>query len=361
MNRFISGRRKMRVTLKDVAREAETSVAAASATLSGRPSGNMRISEATRQRVIEVAARLGYVPNPIARSLTTGRTGVLGLVFPYVDAFVDRNPFCSMLMNGVFTEAIQDSYNMMLYTVRDGFWAGKHKIDPRVDGLVLALPASDEPLLLRCRESSFPCVAIVCAPQPDPIMTVNADDFQGGLLATKHLLELGHKRIMMLHGGDLVSTNQPRLEGYHKAMQEAGMQVTPDLVVRAGFDWRPGFEAMTTVLERPQSEWPTAIFAVNDLCAAGAIRAIKAKGLSVPEDFAIVGFDDTWFSTTTQPMLTSVRMPIKEMGALAARMLASEVNGKPPTERHPVLPVSLTIRNSCGASTQVPALEFPEF
>jgi LacI family transcriptional regulator len=360
MNRFISSRRKMRITLKDVAREAETSVAAASATLSGKPSGNMRISEATRRRVIEVAARLGYVPNPIARSLTTGRTGVLGLVFPYVDAFVDRNPFCSMLMNGVFTEAIQDSYNMMLYTVRDGFWAGKHKIDPRVDGLVLALPASDEPLLLRCRESNFPCVAIVCAPQPDPIMTVNADDYQGGILATKHLLELGHKRIMMLHGGDLVSTNLPRLEGYRRAMQESGVQVTPDLIVRAGFDWRPGFEAMTAVLERPQAEWPTAIFAVNDLCAAGAIRAIKAKGLSIPEDFAIVGFDDTWFSTTTQPMLTSVRMPIKEMGALATRMLASEVNGKPIEERHPVLPVSLTIRNSCGASTQVPTLEFPE-
>ena len=132
------------------------------------------------------------------------------------------------------------------------------------------------------------------------------------------------------------------------------------MIVEAGFDWRPGFEAMNNILDRPRNQWPTAIFAINDLCAAGAIRAIKARGLTVPDDFAIVGFDDTWFATTTQPMLTSVRMPIKEMGALAARMLAGEVGGTPPLNRHPVLSVSLTIRNSCGSSSQIPTLDFPE-
>ena len=98
----------MRITLKDVAHEAGTSQAAVSATLNGKSSGNMRISEPTRQRIIEAAAKLGYVPNPIARSLSTGRTGVLGLVFPYVDAFVDRNPFCSMVMNGPASLASAD-------------------------------------------------------------------------------------------------------------------------------------------------------------------------------------------------------------------------------------------------------------
>ena len=351
----------MRITLKDVAREAGTSVAAASATLNGKVSGNMRISDPTRQRIIETAARLGYVPNPIARSLSTGRTGVLGLVFPYVDAFIDRNPFCTVVMNGVFTEAIQDSYNMMLYTVRDGFWAGRDRIDPRVDGLIIALPQADDALLQRCRESSFPCVGIVCGSQPDPIMTVNADDYEGGHIATTHLISLGHRRIMMLHGGDTICTNQPRMDGYKAALREAGLPIDEDLIVEAGFDWKVGADAMNEVLDRPSREWPTAIFAVNDLCAAGAIRSIKAKGLSVPNDFAIVGFDDTWFATTIAPQLTSIRMPIKEMGSLAARMLAREVAGDPPTERHPVLGVSLTIRNSCGSNAQVPVLEFPEF
>ncbi len=350
----------MRVTLKDVAREAGTSAAACSATLNGNKSGNMRISQPTRERIFAAAAKLGYVPHPIAQCLSTGRTGVLGLVFPYVDAFVDRNPFCTMLMNGVFTEAIADSYNMMLYTVRDGFWSGNHQVDPRVDGLILALPGRDEPIIQACLESHFPCVAVVCSPQPDPLMTINADDFQGGFLATQHLLGLGHERILMLHGGEKVCTNQPRIRGYQAALREAGIEPREDLLVEAGFDWKPGFEAMCAVLDRPSRFWPTAIFAVNDLCAAGAIRAIKSRGLSVPDDFAIVGFDDTWFATTTQPSLTSVRMPIKEMGSMAARMLAAEVKGYSPSDRHPILNVSLTIRGSCGSGAQIPVPDFTE-
>lgn len=350
----------MRITLKDVAKEAGASVAACSATLNGKRNGNMRIGEAARQRILDAAAKLGYVPNPIARSLSTGRTGVLGLVFPYVDAFIDRNPFCSMVMNGVFTEAIADNYNMMLYTVRDGVWTGQHRIDPRMDGLILVLPSDNDPLLMQCAEERFPCVAVVCGSKPGSVMTVNASDYEGGLLGANHLLSLGHEKILMLHGGDSISTNQPRLQGYKDALIRSGKPVNESMIVQAGFDWRPGFEAMTAVLDRPRREWPTAVFAINDLCAAGAIRAIRARGLSVPDDIAIVGFDDTWFTTTTQPMLTSVRMPIKELGALATRMLANEVEGNPPAERHPVLGVSLTIRNSCGSQAPVTLADFAE-
>jgi DNA-binding LacI/PurR family transcriptional regulator len=318
----------------------------------------MRIGEPTRQRILDAAAKLGYVPNPIARSLSTGRSGVLGLAFPYVDAFVDRNPFCSMIMNGVFSEAIADSFNMMLYTVRDGYWTDKHRVDPRIDGMIMVLPPTGDPLLERMAESKFPCVAVVCGPQPSPVMTVNADDFEGGLIATRHLIGLGHERILMLHGTDTVSTNQPRINGYRSALKESGLKVSDDLIVAAGFDWKPGFDSMCAVLDRPRREWPTAVFAINDLCAAGAIRAIKSRGLSVPDDIAVVGFDDTVFATTTNPMLTSVRMPIKEMGSLAARMLADEVGGNPPTERHPVMGVSLTIRNSCGSRSQALVPDF---
>ena len=341
---------KGRVTLKDVAREVGTSVAAVSVTLSGKFNGSMRVSEATRKRIIDAAAALGYVPNPIAQSLSTGRSGVLGLVFPYVDAFIDRNPFCSMVMNGVFAEAIEDSYNMMLYTVKDAAGSPGHTIDPRMDGLVMAVPPEDDPMLAECAERQFPCVAVVSPQRKDSVMTVNADDFNGGLLATKHLLSLGHRKVMMLHGGSGVSTNTPRMEGYYAALAEAGLEAPDDMIVQAGFDWKPAFEAMNKVLDRPKSLWPTAIFAVNDLCAAGAMKAIKSRGLRIPEDIAIVGFDDTWFATSIHPHLTTVRMPIQEMGAKAVRMLAAEVAGRPPQERNVVLDVSLTVRSSCGAS-----------
>jgi len=339
----------MRITLKDVAREAGASVAAVSATLNGKRVSNMRIGEATRERIIETAARLGYVPNPVAQSLSTGRTGVLGLVFPYVDAFIDRNPFCTMLMNGILAEVIADQYNLMLYTGRDAQWAGRGRVDPRVDGLIVALPTPNDPLLVRCGESDFPCVCVVTVPQPEPIMTVNADDYRGGYLATQHLVALGHKRIMILHGGDAVSTNQPRLRGYRDVLSDASIPIIDSMIVEAGFDWKPAAEAMSVVLDRPKSEWPTAIFAINDLCALGAMQTIKDRGLRVPDDIAIVGFDDTWLSTTTDPTLTTVRMPIREMGALAARMLANQIEGKPDPNRNPILEVTLTIRQSCGS------------
>lgn len=350
----------MSATLKDVAKEAGASIAACSATLNGTKRGNMRISEQVRQRILEAAAKLGYVPNPIARSLSTGKSGVLGLVFPYVDAFIDRNPFCTMVMNGVFSEAIADHYNMMLYTVRDGAFSNRNRIDPRVDGLIVALPGVNDPLPLKCAEQKFPCVAVVSGELPDPVITVNANDEEGGFLATHHLANLGHKKIMMLHGGDTVCTNRPRIAGYKRALETHGLPFDESLLVQAGFDWRPGFEAMIKILERPPQEWPTAIFAVNDLCAAGAIRAIRSRGLRVPEDFAIVGFDDTWFAATIQPTLTTVRMPIQEMGALATRLLVGEVDGQPASDRKVVLPVSLTIRASCGSTNSYPTTDFAE-
>jgi LacI family transcriptional regulator len=265
-----------------------------------------------------------------------------------------------MLMNGILAEVIADRYNLMLYTVPDGQWDGRKQIDPRVDGMILVLPAPDEPLIERCASAKFPCVAIVTDPCPDPVMTVNADDFRGGYLATKHLIDLGHSQIMILHGGDTVCTNAPRMQGYLAALAECGLHPTDDMVVEAGFDWRPAVDAMEAVLKRPRSQWPTAIFAINDLCASGAIRAIKAAGLRVPEDFAIVGFDDTWLSTTIQPPLTTVRMPIKEMGHLAARMLADEIEGNRPSARHPVFEVTLTVRQSCGSLKGAPLSSLSE-
>ena len=350
-----------RVTLSDVAREAGASPASVSAALNGNASGNMRLSAATRQRIIDTAARLGYIPNPIARSLSTGRSGVVGLAFPYLDAFVDRNPFCSMVMNGVFSEAILSGVNVMMYTATDGFWASKHRVDPRVDGLILVLPPADHPILEKCLETSFPCVSVVCEDQPLPAMTVNADDLRGGIIATQHLIGLGHQRIAILHGSDKNPTNAPRLQGFRLAMAQAGLKVREDLVIEAGFDWKPGFESVETLLDRPRSDWPTAIFAVNDLCAAGAMRAMKHRGVNVPDDIALVGFDDTWFAPTVQPALTTVRMPIKEMGSMAVRMLVGELGNQPPTQRKAVLDVSLTIRQSCGSTSQSFAQDFLEF
>ena len=168
-------------------------------------------------------------------------------------------------------------------------------------------------------------------------------------MAAEHLVSLGHKRIAHLMGSPDVVTSQPRARGFRDALNDAGIEVREELIVQSGFDWRLGMESTRQLLARGSRAMPTAIFAANDLCAEGAIRAIRAAGLSVPNDVAVVGYDDTWYATLTEPPLTTVHMPIDEMGEMAARMLIARLEGDKSIDPQPVLPVSLTVRHSCGA------------
>lgn len=340
-------------TLRDVAQRAGTSVSAVSAVLNTKGRHNIRVSQETRERICAVAAELGYTANPIARSLVTRKTGVLGLVFPYSSAFIDRNPFCTQVMSGVCEEVVRERYNLMLHTAIGDDWNATENnalMDPRVDGLILVLPNRESPIVERCQRQGFPCVTVVYQPHSEAICAINSDDFAGGKLATEHLLSLGHRRIAHLVGNLDVATTAGRRQGYLAALEAAGLSPDPALMVPAGFDWRNGYAAVEQLLERPAAQRPTALFAANDLCADGVLRALRERGVRVPEDMALVGYDDTWFATMTHPTLTSVYMPIYEMGMLAAKMLIALVEGREVTERQPVLPVRLSVRESSGAS-----------
>lgn len=341
----------MPVTIRDVAQRAGTSVAAASSALSGRR-GNIRVGEATRQRIVEAAKELGYVPNLIAKSLATGRTRTLGLVLPYPNAFIDQNPFCTHVMHGVFQAAIAEKYNLMLYTAWTEHQAPPAEFGQHADGLILVLPPLDDPLVAYCREREVPSVAVVADPALG-LPTVNSDDREGGYLGTKHLLDLGHRRIGFLGGAKEISTSNPRQEGYLRALADYGTNPEPRLMISAGFDARFGHAAMLDLLALPLGLRPTAVFAVNDLCANGAISAIREAGLRIPEDIAVVGYDDTEFCDTTRPTLTSVRMSVDELGSVAVRRLVRLLVGEADGPAELVLPVSLTIRDSCGARAAV--------
>jgi len=343
----------MAATLRDVARQAGTSVAAVSAVLNSSGQNNIRVGQATRERILAVASALGYAPNPLARSLVTGKTGVLGLVFPYMGAYMDRNPFCIQVMSGVFEEVVRRRYNLMLPTAIGEDWNtvdANMLLDPRVDGLILVIPVPGSPVIARCQQERFPYVALVYEPLAEDVYAVNADDFTGGRIATEHLISLGHRRIAHLIGRPGVASTEPRKRGYLAALEAAGLEADPVWLVPAGYDWKEGYAAMQNLLALPPAQRPTAIFAANDLCAEGALRALREQNLRVPDDVALVGYDDTWFATVTQPSLTSVHMPLYSMGVLASQMLIALAEGREPEERQPVLPVSLTIRESCGAS-----------
>ncbi|MCS6830945.1 MAG: substrate-binding domain-containing protein, partial [bacterium] len=257
--------------------------------------------------------------------------------------------------SGVFEEVVNEGYNLMLHTAVGNDWNAadeKMLLDPRVDGLILVLPSPNSSVIARCHEVQFPAVAVVYTTENRQVCTINADDLHGGFLATQHLIDLGHTCIAHLFGDPKVSTAQPRLQGYLNAMQQAGLSVDPNWVIQAGFDWKDGYAAMQRLLQLPANRRPTAVFAANDLCADGVLRALREYGIRVPEQMSVVGYDDTWFATMTNPPLTSVHMPIYEMGKLAAQVLIALVEGREVRQRQYTLPVHLTVRQSTAPPPQ---------
>lgn len=342
----------MAITLKDVAKLAGTSVTAASTVLNGSSAKSTRVSQETRERIYAAAAQLGYVSNPIAKSLATGKTGVLGLMLPYEDAFIDQNPFCTTLIAGIIHEAFGRGFNIMLYAATSGMSPNQAAmlVDSRVDGVLVVMAPEDGAIFLKCERQQMPYVSVLRTPRPGAL-TVNSDDYAGGRLATEHLIRLGHRRIAHLVGHATVTTSAPRRQGYLDALAAAGIAHDPELEIASGFDRKDGYEGVLRMLRfLPKHQRPTAIFACNDLSAAGALQALAESGVSVPDEMAVVGYDDTRFCEAIQPPLTSVRMPIEEMGALAARMLISKIANEDVPVPQAVLPVSLTIRQSCGAN-----------
>jgi LacI family transcriptional regulator len=249
-------------------------------------------------------------------------------------------------------EVLAHHYNLMLYTATSGMPvdSAAMMVDSRVDGLLLVIPPDDSSIFLKCETRNIPYVSVLRTPQ-EGTYTVNCDDLHGGYLATRHLIDLGHRRIAHFVGNPAVNTTHARLAGYRQALTEAGIAPNPAWEIPSGFLRLPGYDAAKSMISHSRSEVPTAIFACNDLCAAGAIQALTEAGVRVPGEVAVVGYDDTVFCTVIQPPLTSVRMPIEEMGARAARMLMSQIEREGVADTQPVLPVSLTIRQSCGASS----------
>jgi LacI family transcriptional regulator len=339
----------MAVTLRDVAKLAGTSVAAASHTLNGRRSGSIRVGAETKDRILKAAEQLGYQANPIARSLATGKSHSIGLVLPYPDAIIDQNPFCTHVTHAIFERAIENEYNVMIFAAG----VHGHEAVSRVDGLIFVLPARYSPLLNDCVRRGLPCVAAVATPVPN-VHTINVDDESGAYLATRHLIDLGHTRIGLLEGCPTVCTSRVRTAGYLQALRDAGISRDDRLIVKSGFDARFGYEAMNELLQTIGEDRPTAVFACNDLCAAGAISAIREAGLSIPDDIAVIGYDDTEFCETTRPTLTSINMRLDQLGHAAFDRLIDVMEGNPIDEMDVLLPVSLTIRQSCGAPAGMP-------
>ena len=337
---------KRKITIKDIARMANVSHTTVSRALNNKS----RIKNETKEKILTIASELNYQPNFIARSLVMRRTKTLGLVITTI-----VNPFYMDLAHGIERTAIGLGYNIILCCTHSDSSIEKQYIDmlrsKGVDGIIFTSAHMDDENIVRLAEEGFPII-LVNRRTYHPIVKervdyVGVDNMRGGFLAVEHLIKLGHQRIGMIGGSLESSVGFERLEGGKKALQTYGLQENDVYFLEGNFLKESGYRGGKRFLK--MAEPPTAIFATNDYMALGTYEAILEEGFKVPEEIAIVGFNDIEFAAMKGIELTTIGQKKYEMGAHAVKTLVERIDGKKvgPSEET-ILEPELIIRKTCG-------------
>ena len=377
-----------KLTIRDIAHLAGVSTATVSRVMNNKPD----VDPATRERVMQIVHEHGFVPSVTASSLAGGRSPLLGVLVPSLTW-----PLMPQIMQSVAEVIEQTSYELVLYSI-------SHRTDRStlidrilatrlIDGLLAVYPdgiassESAEPInressthLREIYERGFPVVMLDDQSLPGPIPWVGPDNRVGAYEAVRHLVRHGHRRIAHIQGPLQYQCSHDRYAGYQQALQEAGIAVDPALVLQGDFTIASGRSAMAPLLALSESDRPTAVFAANDQMAYGVLSVSEARGLHLPDDLAVIGFDDTALSAHTRPALTTVKQPFEEMGRSAAEMLLALVSAprlfgggaysqsvRPVGARADIgtqqpmrvqWPTELVVRASCGEEHSHPGAEF---
>jgi LacI family transcriptional regulator len=334
------------VTIKDVARRAGVSAMTVSRVIND----SARVHPETRRRVEDSIAELGYVPSRLARGLIRRKTGTLALIVPDV-----ANPFFTLIVRAAEDVARRAGYRMILCDTRADLAIEREVIEEmiahRVEGIAIA-PVSDRsrPHLDRLRRFGIDFVLVDRTVDGVEQDVVYGDNAGGARRLVQHLLDLGHRRIGFIVESDDVSTARERHRGYREALKDAGIDVDPTLIVRtASADPEEGLRAMGRLLELDHP--PTAVFGVNNLVALGAIEAVRARGLEVPDDVALVCFDDIEHASRLYPFLTVMAQPAETLGRIGTQLLLDRIEGRAADgARVVVLPAQFLVRLSSGAT-----------
>lgn len=327
------------VTIFDVAREADVSYSTVS-----RVINNKGVSAEKRERVLRAMAALGYVANLQARSLAGGKSNIIGLL---VHSLTEE--YFGEIARGVDEELSAVNYDLMLYTThrrkgRESAYVTRLTRN-LVDGLLLVLPRNAEAYLETLRHRGFPYVLVDHQGLGFDVPSVGATNWQGGYDGTRYLLELGHRRIGFITGDMTMGCARDRLVGYQQALRDADLPADPTLIREGDFLRPRAFTCANELLDLEQP--PTAIFASNDVSAFGAIEAIRNRGLRVPDDISVMGFDDIPQAAQVHPGLTTVRQPLAEMGRAAVQLLFTYIKEPDAGVKRIELPTTLSIRQSC--------------
>ena len=320
-----------KLTIEDIARIAGVSEATVSRVLNQKPD----VAPATRERILRIMEENGFVPSITAAGLAGGRTRLIGALVPSLTW-----PLIPEIMRGIAEVVEQTAYEMVLYSISHG----KDRVSvidrilgaKLIEGLVAVFPdggakpgysSGDHHVsqhLTDLYERGFPVVMIDDQSGPMRAPWVSADNRIGAYVAVKHLIDLGHRRIAHIKGPAIYQCTLDRYEGYRQALREAGLALDPSLVVEGEFTSETGHDCAVALLSLP--ERPTAVFAGNDNMAYGVLTAAEEQGVRIPQDLALVGFDDAAPAAHTRPSLTTARQPFFEMGQQATRLLLSLVD-----------------------------------
>ncbi len=336
-----------RVTIADVAERAGVSKTAVSFAFNSPD----RLNQATANRILGIAAELGYRPDPVARMLTQRRTGAIGVLTPQDLSVIFTNPFFGAFSAGIAGVAEEHGYGLHFISPLHGsLTRAIHRAT--VDGVVAIGLTEDHPEIDEVRRAALPMV-LVDAGSTDQLASVDVDDEGGARLAAQHLLDLGHRDFAILAIDGPLSNPHPdggvvgrRLDGYRAALADAGIDVDGVEIATGPASIEGGRAALGRVWDAGLR--PTAVLAMSDAMAIGAIQIIHERGARVPADVSVVGFDDIDLAASTDPALTTVHQPARGKGEEAVRMLLAVIGGRNPAPGHRRLETSLVVRSSTG-------------
>ncbi len=337
-----------KVTIVDVAEKAGVSLGTVSRVIND----DIHVADETRERVLAVAKELGFVANRQARGLKGRKTNTVGVLVPNLGT-----GYIGEIMRGIDHELEINQLDLMVFTTQR--MADKeakyvaNMMQGMVDGLLFLIPRSPSDYIGTLVDRNFPFVLIDNQVADEPCPYVGATNWQGAYKATEYLIDLGHRRIGFITGSMDLNSATDRLEGFKSALRTHHIAENPDLIYKGEYTQPSGFAGAATLLDL--DEMPTVIFASNDTMAMGAMDAVRNRGLQVPEDISILGFDDVPQSAMIRPALTTVRQPLEQIGRVATQMLTDILKNPEKEVDEMRLPTELIIRDSVQPPNTGPA------
>lgn len=336
-----------KLSIDQVAKLAYVSRSVVSRVLNNHPN----VSDEARERVMNVVEEYNYRPSSVARGLATNQSYEIGILAPRRCDEALANGFWSLLHLGIFEESIQQGYFVSMSPISTDLEADikEHVLDDkRLDGYILLTQEVTDAVVNTLIEREIPMVLVGHGPANPDLNSVDVDNFAGAYKATNHLIELGHRRIGVMLASLKMQESADRLEGYKRALRDAGLPVREDYISIGNYSQKHGFDTMKRWVREGLDI--SAVFSTSDTLAMGALLALHKENISVPDDIALVGFDDLPFAQYTVPPLTTIQQPICEKGKRAARLLINQIENKGSEIVHENLEPEIIVRESCGAT-----------